>query len=208
MSFNFGQVRKTKEINYTTSIDVLLRDVETVSKEDSSIIFIDKGFSASISSSEGYCLRVKINKRDFEQEIKVKAITASLTEQIIATILIPAGTGVYYYEKIFTPSMTANELKFELVRTDGDLFVNNSGKYGRIIEIEIVSFLSILNLLPKEVKRIGVQTAPGTLMCINGEEIHMGRSGLFEMSIDSRIFFFGIVMEENDSAHFIVDYQY
>lgn len=208
MSFNFGQVRKANNIDYTSSIDVLLRNIETVSQEDPSITFIDKGFSASMKPSEGYCLRIKINKRNFEQEIKVKTITASLTEQTIATITIPAGEGVYYYEKVFSPNMAMNELKFELVRTDGDLFVNENGKYGRIIEIEIISFFSILNLLPREVKRIGVQTAPGTLMCINGEELHMGRSGLFEMSIDNRIFFFGIVMEKNDSAHFIVDYQY
>jgi hypothetical protein len=82
--------------------------------------------------------------------------------------------------------------------------------YGRLIDIDALDFKAktINKLLPKEsnaiIKKIGVQGHPGLTMVINGEEIKMGPSGLFELN-DFDITSFGVC---GDAKRFIVDYQY
>ena len=81
--------------------------------------------------------------------------------------------------------------------------------YGRLIDIDVLDFKAkIVNkLLPADneiIKKIGVQGHPGLTMVINGEEIKMGPSGLFELN-DFDITSFGVC---GDAKRFIVDYQY
>ena len=55
-------------------------------------------------------------------------------------------------------------------------------------------------------KQIGVQSHPGLEMCINGEMIRVGRTGIYEINHGIDINFIGFMPEEDD--HFIMDYQY
>ena len=45
-------------------------------------------------------------------------------------------------------------------------------------------------------------------MCINGEEIKVGRSGLYEILNGYKISFIGFIVEPDDNKYFILDYQY
>ena len=45
-------------------------------------------------------------------------------------------------------------------------------------------------------------------MCINGEEIRVGRSGLYEILNGYKVTFIGFIVEPNDNKHFMLDYQY
>ena len=113
-------------------------------------------------------------------------------EQYIKTITIPAFSRSSNsddwtkdwvdIEFVFTPVATFDTLLFELVRTIGDY--RDSTRYPNIAYEEI-SYVD--NIIPTKIPRanelikIGVQSHPGLLMCINGEEIHNSRSGIYEI---------------------------
>ena len=46
------------------------------------------------------------------------------------------------------------------------------------------------------------------LMCINGEEIRIGRTGIYEINYGISINTIGFIVEPNDGKNFILDYQY
>jgi hypothetical protein len=53
-------------------------------------------------------------------------------------------------------------------------------------------------------QKIGVQSEPGLLMCINGEEIHVGQSGIYEPIKSVPVTFIGFVIKNNE--FFALDY--
>ena len=87
---------------------------------------------------------------------------------------------------------------------------------GRICKIEVIRLDEIYNVIDylttiinkSALLQIGVQSAPGLLMCINGEEIRVGRSGLYEILNGYKVTFIGFIVEPNDNKHFMLDYQY
>lgn len=76
-------------------------------------------------------------------------------------------------ELIFTPSAEYNTLLFQLSRTAGEDL-----KYP-VILYEDVKMLN--NQITETYNKIGIQSHPGLLTCINGEKIIVGRSGLYEI---------------------------
>ena len=99
--------------------------------------------------------------------------------------------------------------------------------HGRISKIEILRLDEIHNVIDylivpsssstdststtiSALLQIGVQGDPGLLMCINGEEIRIGRSGLYEILNGYKITFIGFIIntEPEDDRYFILDYQY
>ena len=114
-------------------------------------------------------------------------------EQFIKTIVIPAGVIEEEDDRrenenwidisfCFVPLMNFNCIAFELTRTTEDYYTGV--RYPKIIyeEISIVN-----NLISKKLEdgvsfiKIGVQSRPGFLMNINGEEIRTNRSGIYEL---------------------------
>ena len=59
-----------------------------------------------------------------------------------------------------------------------------------------------------QIKQIGIQSAPGFQMCIDGEQIRIGRSGLYEIKNGVIIKFIGFVIDPEDNQHFMLDYLY
>ena len=45
-------------------------------------------------------------------------------------------------------------------------------------------------------------------MCINGESIYIGRTGIYEINYGISISSIGFVVEPDDNKNFIMDYQY
>ena len=45
-------------------------------------------------------------------------------------------------------------------------------------------------------------------MCINGEEIKVGRFGIYEMIKNIKVEYIGFIIKQNDDTFFIMDYQY
>ena len=68
----------------------------------------------------------------------------------------------------------------------------------------------INNILPRNSDKIGIQSRPGTLFCVNQEPIILGRSGIYEINNGTRITNVGVVAPNgsntNNIQDFILDY--
>lgn len=217
MAFNFGQIRKNNNIEYLDVLPVTLQEEQrkmTIPSLEEDATFIDKVFHTSLSSSKDYFIRLKIYKQATIQTISVKmenTNTSSHSSQLIGNITIPAGDSSEYclFERVFRPGYDYNQIKIELDRNISDYTENpdRPGVYGRVVEVEVMTFAEIKNIIPYRLKRIGVQGTPGLIMCINGEQIQIGKSGMFEINADYTVSSFGVVIEDNNKT-FILDYQY
>jgi len=233
MSFQFGQFRRSQYDSFLNPLTYTLETEKSQSPISEAVTFVDNIISLSGdnilkpvetdgSKSKSYYIRFKVYKKTNSQTIVIRLVnTAKTTDntQTIKTIVVPAGREVdsVSYEMILSPNNTYNQIKFDLQRELEDYNTKNTdGSYGRLCKIEIDRLDDIYNVVnflysstgSNNLLQIGVQSAPGLLMCINGEEIHIGRSGLYEILNGYKVTFIGFIVEPNDGKYFILDYQY
>ena len=73
---------------------------------------------------------------------------------------------------------------------------------------EINNLITALNVSSTgKLKQIGVQSAPGFLMSIDGEPVRVGRTGMYEINYGVSISYLGFVIND-DKTQFLLDYQY
>lgn len=178
-----------------------------------------------------YYLRFRVTRPDSiniedELSINIKLVNSNKqldNERILKTILVENRLNqedIYsYYEIIISPSdvHSYNQIIFEINRkpidTKEEYFDSVTGTYGRKAEIQIEQFAEIKNIIDllgissSMLKQIGVQGKSGLLMSINGEEIRVGRSGLYEINNGINITFIGFISNSDDD-NFLLDYQY
>lgn len=232
--YKFGQLRKNQVTSYLTPLEYDLDDIITVSTLSEGISFKDKGINLSgdnilqaltnTNKQRSYYIRFKVYKQDNNQLITVRLINTTKEKdniQTIKTIEVSEGANEDYstFEIIISPNdnHSYNQIYFELNRELIDYTTRDEeGIYGRKMNIEVERLDEIYNVIDflnpaidnKEVlKQIGVQGPPGLIMSINGEEIRIGRSGLYEINNGVLINFIGFIIEE-DEKYFILDYQY
>lgn len=232
MSFNLGQFRRPQLSSYVTQLTYNMIEIKSETEISQAIIFTDKAMelqgSNVLESGKNYYLKFKIYKRlDSEQNITVRLQNSTEIQdnvQTMASYIVARGSGADYvtYEMILAPNGTYNQILFELNRTSFDYTLENEdGTNGRVIEIEIDNFELIYNVIDHlntilgitELKKIGVQGPPGLLMCINGEEIRIGRSGIYEINNGVVVTFIGFIVKQSSQTddnldYFILDYQY
>lgn len=234
MSYQFGQFRKNQLQSYLTPIAATVEDVNVTPTISTSTTFVDKAIQVTNGSltakdlsgnQKSYYLRFKIYKReDGDQTINIRLVNTNLTKdnvQNIETIVVESGSHLDYFtfEFIISPSDTHsyNQIYFELERDVIDYdTLNDDGTYGRKMVIEkdrLDDIYNVINYLNSSIddkgvlKQIGVQGPPGLLMSINGEEIRVGRSGIYEINNKINVTFIGFIVEDNEK-YFILDYQY
>ena len=111
------------------------------------------------------------------------------------------------FELMFTPVKNdIDAIGFVMQRTPYD-YSHEEGF--RTMNLIINRYGIINNILPqvsgignRAAKKIGVQSRPGFLMCINGEPIKVGKTGIYEINCGLPVNFFGIT---NTEDHFIFD---
>ena len=247
MSFNLAQFRRD-QLNvdqYLSDVAYSIKDVEATTDSDA-ITFLDKAIelSSNIQHGNNYYLRVKINQiSDFNdnkvpQQIEVTLETtneANDESQYIDNFVIPYTNKREYsvFEIVISPNSSFDLIKFTLQRNAKDYLSPHSDDkyYGRTMEIEVEIFAEITNILgrnyvsngktitiPETLTKIGVQGPPGLLMCINGEGIRIGPSGIYEINSGYKVNFMGYVLRLSDQRkdregvpdydYFIMDYQY
>lgn len=143
-----------------------------------------------------------------------------------------------YYETIIAPGTNYDQIRLVLTRTEADfeekttIIENGEEKEynGRVIELDEQNFgvYQIKNLIEKDgdsannifktstLTKFGIQGPSGMLMCINGEGIRIGPSGIYEIKDGYSINFLsilpGISYQSDGSGYnsdaFIIDYQY
>lgn len=112
------------------------------------------------------------------------------SQQYIKSVTFPMGDGedegiFVDIEFIFQPFTIYDTICFELVRERTDYLNPREACiiYQELSEIQnLIETQSLGN--GKSLKKIGVQTKPSALMAINGEEIRVGKSGIYELRED------------------------
>lgn len=235
MSYNFGQFRSGQFKDYLTSLSyqLLEKTVSTVTSENTPFIdkvlsISDEGLFQNVDNSgkqKSYFIRFKIYKRtDSAQSLTVRLCNTQKdidNIQTIKSIKVEQGEETDYstFELIISPNNIYHELQFVLSRDalDYEIYGEDSSVTGRIIKIEIENFsivYDIMDFLKSSIenkgrlKQIGVQGPTGLLMCINGEAIRVGRTGIYEIKNGISVNSIGFVIEPDDNKIFILDYQY
>ena len=234
MNYNFGQFRKSQINNYLMPLDSgILEDLQVTSALSENVKFVDKKIDlveedylqalTNDNKQRSYYIRFKVFKQDTAQSINIKLINTKATTdnmQLIKNIKINSGENTDYsiFEIVISPSdnHVFDRIYFELNRELIDYNTHIADDiYGRVLSIEIERLDEIYNVIDflensidtDTLKQIGVQGPPGLLMSINGEEIRIGRSGLYEINNGVSVSFIGFIIEQ-DEKYFVLDYQY
>lgn len=235
-NYKFGQFRRSQASEYLKPLQCSVGEIITETSFSQAITFKDKvlnmtgenvmqSVDETRTKSRSYYLKYRIYKQpESEQIISIKLVNATKemdNEQSITTITIPKGDAAEFFafDLVISPNSTYNQIAFILNRDSNDFMTENEdGTYGRIINIEVEYYEEIINVIDVYLnpvtgnagilKQIGVQGPPGTLMCIEGEQIRIGRSGIYEINNGVVISFLGFVLHEDDENQFFLDYQY
>lgn len=224
MSYKFGQFRRTQLESYaaTLSFNVYSYEKELI---DENIKFKQQCLKLTEADFKtGICYYINFSIKQHPSSVQtfyLKLKNTTLTEdnqQIIKEFSIPAGNEVVTLESIFSPNAHYDALVWELkrIRIDYQL-LDNSGVSGRVLNLGVNSLTRLINIVPllKEnynnleyLVKVGIQGPPSLLMCINGEEIRIGKNRIYEIDnpnikISSLCFVLTSRIE-----FFIVDFEY
>ena len=143
----------------------------------------------NLNTSKYYYFRGQIKRMITPQTFAIKLVnfndaTSGSVEQFIKQITIQGGEREEWVnvEFIFHPVISFDTILFQLERT-----ITDYREFARYPKIDYQQLGSINNIISSKISsgvsllKIGVQSHPGLAMCINGEEIHVSRSGIFEI---------------------------
>lgn len=143
----------------------------------------------NLSYSEYYYFRGQIKRMTDSQVFTIKLVNYESTgteevEQFIKQVTIRGGDREEWVsvEFVFHPAAQFDTILFQLQRTIADyrqfartpkIAYQQLGAINSIIDSKIANGVSLL--------KIGVQSHPGLTLCVNGEEMHVSRSGIYEV---------------------------
>lgn len=228
MAYRFGQFRRGQFSDYIKELDINdydIRDQVTETEEFKGQKFYDVKIVKSFSPADGSLfLRFAVTRFTRETGVTIKltkentSALATNNTQTIAKITVPAAVTSedlivpLVYDIIITPNDNYGQLIFAIDR-DGLDFTTTPRRWIGRHTFMVDSFGTIANIIPKldienmgRLKQIGVQAKPGLEMCVNGEMVRVGRSGIYELNHGIDITFLGFMPNEKD--HFLMDYQY
>lgn len=230
MSYNIGQLRRNQISSYSTALSYRQ---DLIRNENSIIDFYDQCMYLSganiVSSIYSYYLKFEVTQLpEVIQEFSIKLQSDEVTVdniQNIRSFVVKQGLGTTTFELIFTPNSNYNQIVFELKRMALDFYTDNGdGTSGRIMNIKILQFDRVVNVISSylaknfsgmtSLKKIGIQGPPGLLFCIDGEEIRIGRSGIYELyNEDIAISYMGFIIKDSlftqdGKDFFIMDFKY
>lgn len=232
---NLGQLRRSEIIEYTSPIDYNLTEVNNVTNTVQE--FYDTALKPvespnTTGKTKSYYLEFTVKQKETPQNFTVKIpIGGTLTEETqflkLQKYTTKVGKNSTSYELIFSTSLDFSMIIFELTRTMEDYSSTvdeETGHAGRKMDITIENFFVVNNIIDtyltsaypglKTISRIGVQGPPGMLFCIEGEEIRIGRTGIYELfDEDIKISSIGFVLKDslftqNGQDFFIMDFKY
>ena len=219
MAFQLGQYNKNNHAEdsrfMTLKTDGQVRRQRAKSDEGigaSGSIFTNECVETSLLSNTNYYFHGKIKRMTSPQEFYIKLITYTGEstaqegpEQYIKTIVIGGGDEHDWADVEFIFSPLTNDfdaILFELVRNVDDY--RQDTRYPVIIYEE----LSVINNLITGYHFIkgGLQSRPGLIMCVNGEEIRISRTGLYEVRENTvPITFFSVVNSAKEDTTILED---
>lgn len=230
MIFQIGQLRKNQINSYSSD---MIYNQALIKNETGIIDFYDQCLFLNgtnvVSSLYSYYLKFEVKQLpDSIQEFTLKLKTNTVTidnDQNIKNFKVGQGVGTVVFELIFNPNANYNQIIFELKREAFDFYITNEDNTnGRIANIKILQFDRIVNVISDylakkyagltTLKKIGIQGPPGLLFCIDGEEMRVGRSGIYELyNEDIAISYIGFIIKkslftQDGEDFFIMDFKY
>ena len=225
--YQFGQFRSSQTNAYSVSLEMDMGREPTQRSSSQDVVFYNICGNLSgnniVNNQNSYYLQFEVKERmDSEQKFYLKLRNNTETEdneQLIEEFTVPAGNGTRYFELTFTPNATYNQILWELQRTALDYQLDN----GRLMNITIKNYTRLINIIStlKQIysnmtylTKIGIQGPPSLLMCINGEQIRIGKSGIYEINNDViKITSISFVPKQatltsNEVDYFIMDFEY
>ena len=150
--------------------------------------------NVSFEASKNYYFHSKIRRMNETQVFHIYLANVTKTDnntillageqQFLKTITVQGGTDTDWVdmELIFAPFINFNTIMFKLQRSIVDYNLDTC-RYPTIIYQELSIINNLLSSFSnvQSLYKLGVQSRPGFLMCINGEEIRTGRSGIYEL---------------------------
>ena len=228
MSYNFGQFRSS-QMDGSFSNDI--KNTFTLgwknTSEDNGVIFSNVNATGNVLQNQKYYyLRFHVaqeqeNTQKFSLKLSISDTQDEEHQQTIEDFTVNTGTGIQYFQIIIAPNATYNQILWQLKRTYIDYTSPNSrGTTGRLMDIQVDELTILENVVTflgqqvsdeerlKSLKKIGVQGPPSLLMCINGEQIRIGKSGIYEITNPGiAVSFIGFVPKTNED-YFIMDFEY
>lgn len=193
--FNQYNHRESEDIGFMTLVrDGIAKRRNSLSDSESidtggmnfveECVHIPSGINKDIS----YYFHGKIKRMSTTQTFDIKLVNFTNLdgdEQYIKTIDIRKGNEDEWVtvEFIFTPAVNFDTIVFELRRIRED-YSEIQQRFPIIIyeELSIINnFLPNLKGRPIELLKLGVQSHPGLMMCINSEQIYVGKTGIYEL---------------------------
>lgn len=221
MSYILGQYNKNKSVADDNIFMTLITSGTPLRRRnegDSGIsgiesIFYDECVQVNaFSDTSNYYFHGKIKRMESDQTFYIKLVYYAPAsqeeniEQYIKTITVSKGDPDEWVdvEFIFSPYLSFDCILFELQRTVADY--RNEIRYPKIAYEELSIINNIINSRIADgakLIKLGVQSHPGLLMCINGEEIRTCRTGIYELKNSiMRVAFFSVVssVKEDDNT--------
>lgn len=218
--YNIGQYRYSKSENYfssTTSKKIALNDQTYVDAEGGNFKNVDLAYEAPFIGLHTYYFKcelrglgegiaqnftIKLKDDSGEREQIVKHYSLSSQGQDRSTVI----------ELVFTPKTYFSKLVFILDRkttSDFDRKMSFSpAKEVTLSEVKDIFETSSFGNIDS-IFKIGIQGDPDLIVCINGEPIRLGRSGMFEIHEDDfSIYSIGFIPPTSNDSYFIMDYCY
>lgn len=168
----------------------------------------------ALTAGRNYYFHGKIKRLNSLQKFYIKLVnftdnaadSTEAKEQYIKTVVIQDGDENEWVdiEFVFTPLIPFDTILFQLQREASDykdharipiIVYEELNMVNNIISSQIANGVNLL--------KIGVQARPGLMMCINGEEVHVGRTGIYEIKNGViTVSFFSVVSaaSEDESA--------
>lgn len=220
MSFNLGQFRKDliPTNNYLTSAGGFsVGQISVQNSIFSEVVFKDAiiNLDEAMDYTTYYYIKIKIKgMENFNQNFLISLTSSALNKsQYVGKYTVPKGGDLSnIIQLVLAPNSNYNKILFTLSRDIYDYTNRNvDGFYGRRANIQVLKYGKIYNILQSlpgidSFKKIGVQSHPGLLMCINGQDIRIGPSGIYQINNGYTVDFMGFVLSDDD--YFILDYQY
>ncbi len=231
MAYSIGQLRRDQISQYTIPLmsSFVLEDYTT---DTGVVLFKDKAMNLSggqVESEYSYYLRFKI--KQLPDTAQIFTIRLEKTDQTVdniqtlKTVTVEAGTTTTTVEFVFNPNSAYQKIIFQLTRTGSDYYIDAGDGYsGRVAEIKIEAYERIKNVIEDflssqysgltSLKKIGIQGPPGLIFVIDGEEIKIGRSGIYELYNDNiAITYIGFILKDSEITqggkdYFIMDFKY
>lgn len=206
--------QKIVQSNYGLSLETIkeLTTITRASEVTSGVQFIDAVWTIEFDPMKYYFATFALGnplKRAVEVEIKLAVINEGkvVEGQLLKKVSLEANQiETAQIQLVVNPQHNTdyNAVLFEIVRTAEDYgALDNQGAI-TVKNSKLYSFVNELNVDNNEIAaKVGIKGKPGQILCLNGEQIYIGRSGVYEVLCGIDISFIGVGPSDTPT---VIDY--